>query len=239
MTPTPIALEDVTIAHGRHTAVHRLSGTFAPGSMTAIVGPNGAGKTTLLRALAGLHPPAQGRIHGAAGAALLPQTLTLDRTFPLTCLDAVALGAAPAAGPFRPIDPAPAAAALDRVGLPGFAARPIRALSAGQFQRVLFARLIVQDAPILLLDEPFNAVDARTETDLLAILHDWHRQGRTILAVLHDLDLVRAAFPETLLLARHPLAWGPSRQTLRPETLRQARLTAETWQDPTPTQAAA
>jgi zinc/manganese transport system ATP-binding protein len=234
VTPAPLALHSVTVAHGRHAAVQDLSGSFAPGSMTAVVGPNGAGKTTLLRALAGLHPPARGRILGAQHAALLPQRLSLDRAFPLTCLEAVALGAARAAGPFRRIDPAPARAALDRVGLPGFAARPIAALSAGQFQRVLFARLIVEDAPVLLLDEPFNAVDARTETDLLAILEDWRGQGRTIVAVLHDLDLVRAAFPRTLLLARRPIAWGPSHEVLRPERLREARLLAERWRDDPP-----
>lgn len=228
---TGLVLHDVTVTHARHPAVHHLSGQFAPGSLTAVVGPNGAGKTTLLRAIAGLHPLAGGRIDGAAAVAMLPQGSALDRSFPLRCLEVVALGGADAAGPFRPIDPARAEAALATVGLAGFERRPVGTLSAGQFQRVLFARLMVQDAPVLLLDEPFNAVDARTEADLLAVLQGWHGAGRTVVAVLHDLDLVRTHFPETLLLARHAVGWGPTHDVLRPAALMQARLAAEAWVD--------
>lgn len=222
-------LQDVTVTHGRRPAVHHVSGRFAPGSLTAIVGPNGAGKTTLLRAITGLHRLAAGRIEADGPVALLPQGSTLDRSFPLACLDVVALGAVAEAGPFRAMSTGRAQAALAAVGLVGFERRPIGSLSAGQFQRVLFARLMVQDAPILLLDEPFNAVDARTEADLLAVIHGWHRSGRTVIAVLHDLDLVRAHFPQTLLLARHVVGCGPTAEVLRPEALLRARLNAEAW----------
>lgn len=224
-----VILEDVTVTHGRRPAVHHVSGRFLPGSLTAIVGPNGAGKTSLLRAIAGLHPVSGGRITGVDQVALLPQGAALDRSFPLACLDVVALGQARQVGPFRRIETARAEAALAAVGLSGFEGRAIGALSAGQFQRVLFARLMVQDAPVLLLDEPFNAVDARTEADLLAVMHGWHRAGRTVVAVLHDLDLVRAQFPESLLLARHALGWGATDEVLRPEALHRARLSAEAW----------
>ena len=222
-------LDDVTVTHGRHAAVHHLSGRFAPGSLTAIVGPNGAGKTTLLRALAGLHAPSGGRITGHGRVALLPQGSALDRSFPLGCLDVVALGAARQTGPFGTIRPDAARAALRSVGLTGFERRPVGSLSAGQFQRVLFARLMVQDAPVLLLDEPFNAVDTRTQADLLAVMAGWHAAGRTVIAVLHDLDLVRAQFPETLLLARHAIGWGPTAEVLQPDALQRARLSAEAW----------
>ncbi len=242
MTGGGLRLDDVTVTHGRHPAVHHVSGIFAPGSLTAIVGPNGAGKTTLLRAIAGLHRLDGGRIAGAGPdrVALLPQGAALDRSFPLCCIEVVSLGQARAAGPFRAIDPDRARDALAAVGLSGFERRPVGALSAGQFQRVLFARLMVQDAPVLLLDEPFNAVDARTEADLLAVIDAWHRAGRTVIVVLHDLDLVRARIPQTLLLARHALAWGPTSDVLRPEALMQARLVAEAWNDAAaPCQAAA
>jgi zinc/manganese transport system ATP-binding protein len=98
-------------------------------------------------------------------------------------------------------------AALDRVGLADMASRPIQALSAGQFQRVLFARTIVQDARLILLDEPLTAVDAPTIRLLLSVIQDWHAQDRTVIAVLHDLDLVRRHFPRTLLLAGRSALW--------------------------------
>ena len=234
MTPPPIHLRDLTCTHERHPAVHHLSGCFAPGSLTAIVGPNGAGKTTLLATLAGLHAQFDGTIDRGglrpAEIGLLPQASTLDRGFPIACADVVAAGAWGRFGAFRAWRQADAAAAaLARVGLRGFERRPIGSLSVGQFQRVLFARLIVQDAPVLLLDEPTTGVDARTADDLLAIMREWHAQGRTVIAVLHDLDLVARAFPETLLLARAPIAWGRTATVLTAENRLRARLVAEAW----------
>jgi zinc/manganese transport system ATP-binding protein len=119
--------------------------------------------------------------------------------------------------------------ALEAVGLKGFARRPVGSLSAGQFQRVLFARLLVQDAPVILLDEPFNALDARTAAELLDLVKRWHGEGRTVVAVLHDMDLVRRDFPETLLLARDPIAWGPTEQVLTAANRLRARQMAEGW----------
>ncbi|WP_043337442.1 metal ABC transporter ATP-binding protein [Belnapia moabensis] len=233
MSPAEIKIADLTVSHQRRPAVHHLSGRFAPGSLTAVVGPNGAGKTTLLRAIAGLHRPDGGRIEGAAGqVALLPQQSSLDRSFPLTCLDAVLLGLWGETGAFRAIPRAGRAraeAALAAIGLAGFERRPIGSLSAGQFQRVLFARLLLQDAPVILLDEPFNALDARTAAELLSLVKRWHGEGRTVIAVLHDLDLVRREFPETLLLARDCLGWGPTGEVLTAANRLRARMMAEAW----------
>ncbi len=234
IAPAALALADVTICHARRPAVHHLSGRFAPGSLTAIVGPNGAGKTTLLRALAGLHAPESGRISfdGTARIALLPQMAALDRSFPITCRDVVMQGLWPRIGAFRSVSSADQARvdqALAAVGLAGLAKRPVGSLSAGQLQRLLFARLLVQDADILLLDEPFNAVDAKTAADLLRLIRQWHGEGRTVIAVLHDLDLVAREFPETLLLARDLIAWGPTEQALSPSNRLQARRMAEGW----------
>src|SRR4051794_35903264 len=233
MKAAEIRVADLTIAHQRRPAVHHLSGRFAPGSLTAVVGPNGAGKTTLLRALAGLHRPDAGRIEGAAGqVALLPQAAALDRGFPIACLDVVLFGLWGDSGAFRAIGRAGrdrALAALAAVGLDGFAARPVGSLSSGQFQRVLFARLLLQDAPVVLLDEPFNALDTRTAADLLALVHRWHGEGRTVVAVLHDLDLVRREFPQTLLLARDCLGWGATGEVLTAANRLRARMMAEPW----------
>jgi len=104
-------------------------------------------------------------------------------------------------------------------------------LSAGQFQRVLFARMLLQDCPVILLDEPFTAIDAKTTADLLRVVVGWHGEGRTIIAVLHDLDQVRESFPDTLLIAREPVGWGATTKVLRAEHLFQARQMAEAWDD--------
>jgi zinc/manganese transport system ATP-binding protein len=229
-----VAISGLTAAYGGHPAVHHLSGRFAPGSLTAVVGPNGAGKSTLLRAIAGLHPGIEGRIEAGGRIALLPQASALDRSFPIACLDVVLLGLWPVRGAFGTIgaaERARAGEALAAVGLSGFERRPVGSLSSGQFQRLLFARLLLQDAPIILLDEPFNAVDARTAADLLAMLRRWHGEGRTVIAVLHDLDLVREAFPETLLLARDAIAWGPTEQALSAANRLRARMMAEAWDE--------
>ncbi len=229
-----IAVHDLTVTHGRHPAVHHLSFSLEAGSLTAIVGPNGAGKSTLLRALAGLHAPAAGRVEGLrrAEVALLPQQAQVDRGFPLSCRDAVLFGLWREGGSFARVpDAARAGAALEAVGLGGFGRRPVGSLSAGQFQRVLFARLLLQDAPVILLDEPFNALDAKTAADLLEVVRRWHGEGRTILAVLHDLDLVRREFPQTLLLAREAIAFGPTERALSAENRLRARMMAEAWDE--------
>jgi zinc/manganese transport system ATP-binding protein len=98
-------------------------------------------------------------------------------------------------------------------------------------QRMLFARLLLQDARVIVLDEPFNAIDAKTSADLLALVHRWHSEQRTVLAALHDMDLVRANFPETLLLAREPVAWGATREVLTAENLLKARRMCEAFDE--------
>ena len=208
-----ITLHSVELRHGARVVLSGLNGRFESGSQTALIGANGAGKTTLLRAVGGLHPLSAGRIDWGglhrAEIALLAQGSHLDRSFPITCRDVVAL-AATRLGPFRSIGKSRLAttqAALQRVGLADLESRPIAALSAGQFQRVLFARTIVQDARLILLDEPFTAVDSATTQLLMSVIADWHAQGRTVIAVLHDMDLVRRCFPHTLLLSQHTAQW--------------------------------
>ena len=117
------------------------------------------------------------------------------------------------------------------VGLEGFEDRSVGSLSSGQFQRVLFARLLMQNASVILLDEPFTAIDARTTQDLLKLIRDWHGQGRTVIAVLHDIEQVRKHFPNTLLMAREAIAWGDTATVLHADNLRRARNMAEYWSD--------
>jgi len=221
--------------------VHHLDGRFAAGSMTAVVGPNGAGKSTLLSALAGQMPPSAGGIEidaaPRAQVAYLPQQSTIDRSFPIAVEDVVLLGhwarIGALRGASRDLRDA-AGVALHAVGLHGFERRTIGELSVGQFQRVLFARVLLQDARVILLDEPFSAIDARTTADLLGVLARWHAEKRTIVAVLHDTDQVRNHFPDTLLLAREPIAWGPTAHALAPRNLLRARQMAEAWDEAAP-----
>ena len=229
-----VHLYDVTLAYRGHPAVHHVGGTFAPGSHTAILGANGAGKSTLLQAIAGLRPVDDGRIdRGQSRIAYLPQNATLDRTFPVTVMDVVLMGHWTRTGGFLGFDREQrrqADDALDAVSLDGFAHRQIGTLSVGQFQRMLFARLLVQDCPLVLLDEPFNGVDDATTADLMRLVAGWRREGRTVIAVLHDLAQVRAGFDHVLLLARHCVGWGPTAATLAANGAPAAHL-AEAWRD--------
>jgi len=221
-----IELENVSVAYGDRIALQALSGRFAAASLTAIVGPNGAGKSTLLKVLAGLLPLHSGRLRCAAISrhryAYLPQRAEVNRDFPINVGELVALGGWRSIGSFRgPPDDlqGEVAAAIEAVGLTGFLDRWIGDLSVGEFQRALFARLLLQDAQVILLDEPFAALDESTTRVLLAIISRWHGERRTVIAVLHDLDQVREHFPSTLLLARSCVAWGESARVLIRENL--------------------
>lgn len=239
MSDTCIQFDDLTLGYRHHPAVHHLVGRVARGSLTAVVGANGSGKSTLLKAIVGLLPPMAGRLAVApwARVAYLSQHSDLDRTFPARVVDLVALGLWPRRGLLRRHcreDRDAVGAALGAVGLEGFERRALDTLSGGQLQRALFARVLVQDANLILLDEPFNAIDARTVSDLMALIQRWHGEDRTVMVVVHDLDLVRAQFPEALLLARRPVAWGDARATLSAENLRRARRFHEAWDENTP-----
>ena len=239
MNPVPaaaITLENVIVTYRRLPAVHHVSGTFEPGSLTAIAGPNGAGKTTLLKTIAGLLAPSEGRVTRGTlkptDIAYLPQLPEIDRSFPISVAETVMLGAWKRAGAFGEMGAAEQHRvddALACVNLKGYARAPIAALSAGQWQRVLFARAIVQEASVLLLDEPFAGLDEDTQSHLIALVHEWHEAKRTVVAVLHETDFIRKHFPETLLLARELVAWGPTSDVLSTENLARARTTIAKW----------
>ncbi|MDE2361908.1 MAG: ABC transporter ATP-binding protein [Hyphomicrobiales bacterium] len=233
-----LSLSDVTLGYDGHPAVHHLTGRFEPGSLTAVCGPNGAGKSTLVKALAGVLKPIGGRIDRggllARDIGYLPQAAEIDRAFPIDVFDFVALGRIRRAGLFGRLgaaDRKAAQEAISAVGLEGLERRQIGALSGGQTQRMMFARLMAQDSRVILLDEPFAAVDERTMGDLVGLIAQWHAQGRTLVAVLHDFALVRAYFPRTLLLARECIAWGPTDDALAASNLAKAQAMSEAFDD--------
>jgi zinc/manganese transport system ATP-binding protein len=233
-----LKFSDVTLGYDRHPAVHHLNGEIASGSLLAIVGPNGAGKSTLFRGIVGILKPLAGSIGlgdlKPREIAYLPQSVDIDRTFPISVFDFVGTGLWRSTGLFGGLGKkaqGQIADALAAVGLNGFENRTIGTLSGGQMQRMLFARVLLQDARVIVLDEPFNAIDAKTSADLIGLVRHWHAEKRTVLAALHDMDLVRANFPDTLLLARGAVAWGATAQVLTAENLLEARRMCEAFDD--------
>ena len=239
--PPMIRLDNLTLGYDRHPAVHHLSGEIPAGALVAVVGPNGAGKSTLLKGLAGELRPIGGRIVLSelppGGLAYMPQRGEIDHSFPISVFEVVAMGLWHEIGAFGGLSRSQrerVRAALAAVGMSGFESRPIGSLSGGQLQRARFARLMLQDAPLILLDEPFAAIDSRTVDDLVALILGWHAEGRTILTVVHDLEQVRRHFPTALLLSREPVAFGPTAQVLTPGLLARARRLSEAFDEDAP-----
>lgn len=239
-TAHAIRFHNLTLGYDRHPAVHHLHGEIPRGALVAVAGPNGAGKSTLLKALIGDNRPLQGEFNLAIARdriAYLPQQSELDTSFPVSVFDMVAMGLWRRVGGFGGLSRSQRIEVehtIEQVGLKGLEHRPIGTLSGGQLQRARFARLILQDCELLLLDEPFNAIDSRTTDDLIELIIEWHAEGRTILAVLHDLERIRRFFPECLLLAREVIAYGPTPEVLTAERLARARAVTETFHENAP-----
>jgi len=233
-----IKFNDLTLGYDRHPAVHHVTGEVEEGELLALVGPNGAGKSTLLKGIMGELSPLDGSIDldglDRHEIAYLPQQIDIDRSFPITVFDAVSMGLWRQIGTWGGLDRGLNLAVLEALatlGLQDLRQRSVGALSGGQFQRVLFARLLLQDAAIILLDEPFRAVDTKTVEDLLRLISHWHGEGRTVIAALHDLDQVREHFPKTLLLAREVVAWGRTKEVLTAKNLVKSRQLTEAWDE--------
>jgi len=234
-----VAFQDLTLGYDRHPAVRQLDGEVADGSLTAVVGPNGAGKSTLLKGMTGALRPLAGRVDFGTctrnDIAYLPQQSDIDQSFPITVVDLVAVGLWSEIGGFfglRATLRARVDDAISAVGLTGFESRPVGSLSGGQLQRALFARLLLQDARLVLLDEPFTAIDAKSMIDLLGVVQGWHGGGGTVIAVLHDAETVREYFPETLILARDLVAHGPTAEVLAAANQLRARERCEACDGP-------
>lgn len=233
-----IHLHNISVAYPGNPIISGLSCHFEAPALWALAGPNGAGKSTLLKTLLGLQNYSKGKIvfcgFCPCDVAYLAQQNQLDRRFPLTVGDTIAMGLFREVGLFRKYTKAQREKmqdALEQVGLSSFAKTPLQALSGGQFQRVLFARLILQDSPVIFLDEPFTGVDRRTMEDLMELLTRWVQEGRLVIAVLHDLDLVQERFPHTLLLARHFYKAGLTADVLTKENMKEALASSRLWEE--------
>jgi zinc/manganese transport system ATP-binding protein len=217
VTDAGLAIDDLTLCHGERPAVHHVTARLPPAGFAAVVGPNGAGKSTLLRGILGWHRPTAGTVRFAGRAitpgriAYLPQAPGWDTDFPVTVELAVQMGRFPRLGAWRGFaaaDHAAVEAALGELGLSALRHRPLSALSGGQRQRVLLARAVAQAADIVLLDEPLSGLDQPSRADLLTRLAGWGRNGRLVIAVLHDREAVERACSHVLVLDTHLVACG-------------------------------
>jgi manganese/zinc/iron transport system ATP- binding protein len=226
-----LEVEDLTVAYEDRPVLWDVDLQVPAGVKLAIVGPNGAGKSTLVKAAMGLIPTVAGevRVFGRPRArtqgdiAYVPQRATLSWDFPTDVADVVTMGTYGRLGWIRRVGAAErdrAEAALEQVGMHEFSKRPISDLSGGQQQRVLLARALVQDAPINILDEPFQGVDAPTERAIIEVLDGLADQGKTIIVVHHDLQTVSEYFDSVLLLNVRVLAAGPVAEVFTEENLR-------------------
>lgn len=209
-----IELDHLVAGYGAQAVTPSLCGVVEQGSMTAIVGANGCGKSTLLKTLAGVLTPVSGALRWPQSRPIigwLAQRQTLDPHFPVSVQDVVSMGSWPRVSLFRGLNRekrTQVSVALERVGMQALANTTIDALSGGQFQRMLFARMWLQKAPLVMLDEPFTGIDEVTSQLLMEQIVDMHQQGQTILAVLHDSERVNRYFPQTLRLDGVSARWG-------------------------------
>jgi manganese/iron transport system ATP-binding protein/manganese/zinc/iron transport system ATP- binding protein len=201
--------------------LEEVSFSAEPGQSVCVLGPNGGGKTTLFRVLLGELEPASGSVEVSGRPAYMAQTERTRLDFPVTALDVAVMGTL-ARGrwwlPPRREERAAARAALERVGLGGEANVRFGELSGGQRQRALLARALVQDAPVLLLDEPLSGVDPASATLIAGVFDELRAEGRALLVASHDVESARS-FDLVLCLNRRQVAFGAPGATLDRATL--------------------
>ena len=231
-----IKIQNLTVSYNFHPAVHHLNATINQGQWLAVVGPNGAGKSTLLNVLSGIISEYEGSIEGINpnNVAYLPQQTKLDKDFPITVLELISTGLWQEigfSGGLSDTQIERCMNALETVGLDGFENRLINTLSGGQLQRSLFARVLMQDRQIILLDEPFNAIDTKTLTDLTLVIKEWQNKNRTIIMVTHDLEYVKDNCPTSMLLAKECIDFGLTKSVLTKENLENAKQVSEAFDE--------
>ena len=223
-----LEVKNLTVSYNSVLALHDVSVSVRAGTLLAIAGPNGGGKTSFIKAILDLISIQSGiiRVFGASFAlnrtkiAYIPQRTTVDWDFPVSVLDVVLMGRYKHIGLFRKpsdVDYMKAFDALHKVGMSALSDRHISELSGGQQQRVFIARALVQEAELLLLDEPFIGIDAATENCIISLLQDMRDVGKTIIVVHHDIQTLWEYFDTVLLLNQKKIAFGPVREICMPE----------------------
>lgn len=225
-----LSIHDMTVAYHRKPVLWDVDLDVPAGKLVGVVGPNGAGKSTLIKAALDLLPKASGEVllwgrpyrEQRSRVGYVPQRESVDWDFPVSALDVVAMGRYARIGWCRPVsraDREAALAALDRLGMGGFAQHQIRQLSGGQQQRVFLARALAQEAELYFMDEPFAGVDAATERAIVELLRELRGAGRTAIVVHHDLQTVPEYFDHVILLNMRVVASGPTASVFTRENL--------------------
>ena len=227
-----IRIENLSVSYKETLALKDISLVLQGPTITGIIGPNGAGKSTLLKSMLGIIPH-EGHAFidnkemnkSLKKVAYVEQKIHIDYNFPIKVKECVSLGLYPSIPLFHTLKAShwkKLAEALEIVGLSDYADRQISQLSGGQFQRVLIARCLVQDADYVLLDEPFVGIDSVSEEIIMNTLRDLKKAGKTVLIVHHDLGKVAHYFDQVLLLNKELIAFGPTKETFTQANLKQA-----------------
>ena len=227
-----IRIENLSVSYKETLALKDISLVLQGPTITGIIGPNGAGKSTLLKSMLGIIPH-EGHAFiddkeikkSLKKVAYVEQKIHIDYNFPIKVKECVSLGLYPSIPLFQTLKAShwkKVADALEIVGLSDYAERQISQLSGGQFQRVLIARCLVQDADYILLDEPFVGIDSVSEEIIMNTLRDLKKSGKTVLIVHHDLGKVVHYFDQVLLLNKELIALGPTKETFTQANLKQA-----------------
>lgn len=227
-----IRIENLSVSYKETLALKDISLVLQGPTITGILGPNGAGKSTLLKSMLGIIPH-EGHAFiddkemkkSLKKVAYVEQKIHIDYNFPIKVKECVSLGLYPSIPLFHTLKAKhweKVAEALEIVGLSDYADRQISQLSGGQFQRVLIARCLVQDADYILLDEPFVGIDSVSEEIIMNTLRDLKKAGKTILIVHHDLGKVAHYFDQVLLLNKELIAFGTTKETFTQANLKQA-----------------
>ena len=227
-----IRIENLSVSYKETLALKDISLVLQGPTITGIIGPNGAGKSTLLKSMLGIIPH-EGHAFiddkemnkSLKKVAYVEQKIHIDYNFPIKVKECVSLGLYPSIPLFHTLKAKhweKVAEALEIVGLSDYEDRQISQLSGGQFQRVLIARCLVQDADYILLDEPFVGIDSVSEEIIMNTLRDLKKSGKTVLIVHHDLGKVAHYFDQVLLLNKELIAFGPTKETFTQANLKQA-----------------
>lgn len=228
-----LTVKNLTVAYDDTPVFSDVAVNFNAGKITGIIGPNGAGKSTLIKAILNLIKARQGSVDYNGQSmksvqkkiAYVEQRKDLDLTFPIDVLDVVLTGTYGKLGLFKSPGKAEkqdSLDALEQVSLSDFKKRQIGNLSGGQLQRVFVARAIVQQAEIIILDEPFVGIDLQSETAIMQILKQWRDENKTIIVIHHDLNKVTKYFDDLVVLNHGIVDYGPAQEVYNPKNIESA-----------------